>query len=291
MLLLIALFLFHQVRGNSLLTHHTPTPPSLKKKRHSALAHIVLPQQIGVDIGFVNGATLQEYRGGLEDYQFWSKKGDPPVPVRNGHHAYDGSFSQLSVVPFPVRRGAEQPASLASALNFTVSQTTVSRGAGVGGAAQQPDNVIVISSNATTQAEADAANLTVAVHPSSYYGAYAVITRTDSELVLDAGELGTLTVSFSAPPRNDPDGRCIDGDEATGARFLCLVLPVTHVPLIITMSFAGKRQLSPKAASTAIASGWSKVQAQIQVAGATVGGMTETFVTNSSDPPLEAHFG
>ena len=135
---------------------------------------------------------------------------------------------------------ATRPASLAGALNFTVSQATVPRAG-----APQPDNVIVVTSNATSKAAADAANLSVAVHPAVYFGAYAIISRTDRELLLDAGLLGTVTVTFSAAPLNDPDPRCMDGGHsgASGNRFPCLVLPVTSRPLVITMSFAGKQQM------------------------------------------------
>ena len=220
----------------------------------------------------MDGRTLHEYRGGLVNYQFWSRNGDPPVPVRMGHHAYDGSFSQFSFVPFPVRRGAEQPASLPSALNFTVSQVTVPRKG-----FEIPDNVIVITSNASTSAAAMAANITVAVHPSAYYGAHAVISRTPHSLVMDAGELGTVTASFSKPMRPHPNPKCMDGNPSVPPyRFPCVVFDVTDRPLVITLSFSAT-QVQPSDAEAMVASGFGRVQAEIEAAGARAGGMTEAY--------------
>lgn len=64
--------------------------------RKSNLAQIILPHQIGIDLAIVDRDTGAAYRYGLLTPQFHSA-----VPVRMGMHAYDGSYSALSVVPFP----------------------------------------------------------------------------------------------------------------------------------------------------------------------------------------------
>jgi hypothetical protein len=159
-------------------------------------------------------------------------------------------------------------------LNFTVTQTTVP------GADKEcttcRDNVIVISHNATTSTQADAANLTIVVHPGVYFGAYAVLSRTADTLVLDAGELGVLTASFSIPPKTTGlNPQCIDGDASTGTRFACIVLPVTKDPLVITLSFAGKQHITTAAAAAVGAAAEKKVLAEIAAAANTVGGLDE----------------
>ena len=65
---------------------------------HDAILLVVLPQQLGIDLGIRHRGTGKEYRSALLRPQFANKAG-PPVPVRMGHHAFDGSFSQIAFVP------------------------------------------------------------------------------------------------------------------------------------------------------------------------------------------------
>ena len=60
--------------------------------RRSQLAQIALPQQVGVELSIKNSSGAV-YSGALPEPQ--------RTQVRMGVHAYDGSFSSISVVPFP----------------------------------------------------------------------------------------------------------------------------------------------------------------------------------------------
>ena len=84
-----------------------------------------------------------------------------------GHHAYDGSYSELHVVPFPV---GTVNVSSAGALNFSVESATSRYFTASGGAAaaegKYEDNVVVIGTNATTDAAAsDSHTLTWVMRP------------------------------------------------------------------------------------------------------------------------------
>lgn len=144
---------------------------------------MVLPQQVGIDLGVLNYKTGVEYRHGLLQPQFHNA----PV-VRMGHHAYDGSFSSISFAN--------------SNVNFTVESAIEKSASALG-----TDNVVVVSTNASA---ADATNLAVVVHPSAFWGAAANITFVDADpprLELDSGELGVVSITFSHPasPLNQKD--------------------------------------------------------------------------------------
>jgi hypothetical protein len=74
------------------------------RARRSQRAQIALPQQVGVELGIRN-ASGAVYENALPEPQ--------KAQVRMGRHAYDGSFSTISVVPFPevsqLRAGIEAP--------------------------------------------------------------------------------------------------------------------------------------------------------------------------------------
>lgn len=144
---------------------------------------MVLPQQVGIDLGVLNYKTGAEYRHGLLQPQFHNA----PV-VRMGHHAYDGSFSSISFAN--------------SNVNFTVESAIEKSASALG-----TDNVVAVSTNASA---ADATNLAVVVHPSAFWGAAANITFVDADpprLELDSGELGVVSITFSHPasPLNQKD--------------------------------------------------------------------------------------
>eukprot|EP01079_Euglenida_sp_SAG-EU17-18_P008042 gene8041-1437_t len=225
--------------------------------RHSSLAQVSLPQQVGVDLGIRDETTGQEYRGGLLNPQLPSKKG-PAVPVTFGHHTYNGSMSAMSVVPFPflflrsyncrspalsmcptAQVGSVSHAPSAS-LNLTVSQVTVPGRPGTSGR----DNLIVVTSNATSSAAAAAANLSLVIHPMSFWGCRANLSQKAglggaAHLLLDAGDLGIITASFSRnplapPPAGYAAAECKDPDQSP-----CLAFGITAVPLVMLLSGSG----------------------------------------------------
>ena len=260
-------------------------------QRSSNLAQITLPHQVGVDVGVRDMVSGNEYRYGLLTPQFKSRRG-PAVPVRMGRHAYDGSYSELHIVPFPV---GTPNVSSAGALNFTVESATsryftpMDRGAaasGAGGAGGvYEDNVVVISTNATTNAAAAASNLAIVVHPQSFWGAHSVLSRNDnvdkknsSTLTLQAGELGTVTVSFSRPPLPASATKgvhCLDGEAPT--RIPCLAFAVTDEPFVISLSFNGASPADLAGAQAAVSKGSAAVLAEIDAAAKTVGGLSEAY--------------
>ena len=71
-------------------------------------AQIALPQQVGVDFTVRDRSSGRIYAdGGLLRPQLWTaahagQLPKPPVPARMGPHSFDGSFAELSFVPFPV---------------------------------------------------------------------------------------------------------------------------------------------------------------------------------------------
>jgi hypothetical protein len=166
--------------------------------RHSNTAQIVLPQQIGLDF------TVRQRSSGLEYLdrallrpQFASgEPPKPPVPVRMGPHAFDGSYSEVAFVPFPFGSPSAPPA---ASLNVTlVCATAPASNASAGHA---DDRVCVLSTNASTAAAATAANLSVVFRPAAYWGAHASFALVGSgAIAIDAGELGQLTATFSQPP-------------------------------------------------------------------------------------------
>ena len=234
--------------------------------RPSNLAQIVLPQQVGIDIGVMNRRSGQEFRHALLAPQFPSARG-PAVPVRMGTHAMDGSFSRLSFVPFPVGTVGARPC---SSLNFTV-ETGTSNNTSSG-----DDNFMIIGSNASDAAAARAANMSIVVHPQVFWGAAAELSlvRHSSDaasLLLDAGELGEVTVRFSRSPlpssRNES---CMDG--SLSHRFSCLMFEVTEEPLVIAMSFSnGGTTPNIAAARNCLKLAEQKVFAELEAASSIIG--------------------
>eukprot|EP00040_Diaphanoeca_grandis_P024748 m.136415 g.136415 ORF g.136415 m.136415 type:complete len:891 (+) comp29849_c1_seq1:147-2819(+) len=223
--------------------------------RGSNLAQITLPQQTGIDLGILDQTTGTEFRHALLNPQF-GKPTRPPVPVRMGRHGYDGSYAQLSFVPFPLGTSGVAPVSV---VNVSVESAAVN---GDG------DNYIVLSTNLTTTAAAAAANLSIVVHPATFWGATANISQTGSTLVLDSGELGVVTVSFSQPPQvYSGPGRC---DQ-------CVVLALTASPIVMRMSFTGEHDVTIAQGMTAVATGAATVDAVIASAAKTVGGDVDAY--------------
>jgi hypothetical protein len=221
--------------------------------RASNLAEVVLPHQVGVDLGIHDGLSGKTFRSGLLNPQFHNSP-----PVRMGNHAFDGSFSEIAFVPFP--RGTKGVAST-SALNVSVVTTTskheipqVNPATSAAPMDETPvdyDNYVVITTNASTAAAAAAANLSLTIYPQAFFGAFAKVTTkavaaTEAgagagavSIELDAGDLGVVSVTFStAPSVLKPSG-----DPVPPA----FVFPLTERPFVIALKF------SPPTASTAFA--------------------------------------
>jgi hypothetical protein len=132
------------------------------------------------------------------------------------------------VVPFPVGTKATLPA---SALNFTVES-----------AVDGTDLWLVVSTNASSASIAQAANLTVVVHPSAYWDAASTMhIIAENRLFLDAGgNLGGITASFSQSP--------VVGGECPGrGSNPCLEFAVqsSTQPLVMLLSRDPLRQIDP----------------------------------------------
>lgn len=148
----------------------------------------------------------------------------------------------MSFVPFPVGTKASRAA---SALNVSVeSAVWPADPASTGNPQRSDDCYVVVATNASTAGLAAAANVSIVVHPEAFFGAASNISRVDdaasgkASLVLTAGDLGTLTVTFSANPITTDrlaDSRCMDGSGSS--RFPCLEFAVTQTPLVIQLSF------------------------------------------------------
>lgn len=163
-----------------------------------------------------------------------------------GYHACNGSYSHISFVPFPGT----------AALNVTIESVVKTKDTKL-----PADNFILVNSNASLNpAAASKANLSVVVHPSAFWDAFMLLRKeiiffsekgkkaNTTILVLDAGELGSVIVSFSAIPLSDEESRtvgCFSGSEAdSSSHFPCLSFAITDEPLAIKMSFADDTQLT-----------------------------------------------
>lgn len=180
--------------------------------RHSQLASIVLPHQVGIDLSLKQRATGATYSRGLVVPTHGAKINNA---VRMGSHSYDGTFSEISFVPFPVSSPSGAAATevdddtllnnngapaFGSGLNISVASATVA--AAASSARHNNDRVILVSSNATTSAASRVANLSVIVTAAAYWSASAALSlgANGRTLILDAGELGTITATFSQAP-------------------------------------------------------------------------------------------
>lgn len=228
--------------------------------RHSNLAYVLLPHQVGVEVAFQTGCSSGshcsqgaiDYSGGLLSYQFPSKNG-PAVPVRMGLHSFDGSYSDLSFVPFPVGTVGVQPQ---SSLNITI-ETAWEK-------VKDPmsDLFIRIATNASSET-AHTANMTILVNRAIYWGAPDVGNAVgDNELVLSMGDLGNVTVSFSATPV---------GQTSNGLEF-----QVTSEDLIIRATIGNTaKPASAVAAKPALAAGRQAVLSNIASIASLSGNMQE----------------
>ena len=213
--------------------------------RRSQLAQIALPQHVGVELSIRNasGAT---YAKALPEPQ--------KTQVRMGPHAYDGSFSSISLVPFP-------DSALADRANITVETAHVpdsmmqskwtDPGSAIG------DAVMVVTSNSST-------NLSLVVDPQAFWGATATITAVNAadlgvtnSIALSCGDLGTLTVSVTGgtllfvrsqdrlvtaePANRNPD------TAADPRPQLVATFRGAGEPLVVSLSFSGKQYSATEA--------------------------------------------
>jgi hypothetical protein len=236
--------------------------------RHSQLANIVLPQQVGVDLALKQRATGATYTRALVVPTHGAKVDNA---VRMGSHAYDGTFAELSFVPFPRR------SSVGTGLNITVASATVApssaganeeeRGEGLVAGGGGRTRVVLVSSNASTAAAAAAANLSVVVSAAAYWSAAATLSvgADGRSIALDAGELGVVTATFSQPPLRVAD--------ATDATAPALEFAVLATPLAISLSFApAPAPPAVAAVSKVINDARATLRAQIVATGDGLGG-------------------
>lgn len=155
--------------------------------------------------------------------------------VRMGPHAYDGSFSSISFVPFP-------NAPLADRANITVESAHLTEHA-LGGS-QIGDCVIVATSNSSS------AELSLVVSAQAFWGAAATITASsaaaatvngeisssNSSITMTSGDLGTVTVSATG-------GTLLLEQSAGRAAPPSIIAQFNGAeePLVVSLSFTGKQ--------------------------------------------------
>ena len=217
--------------------------------RRSQLAQIALPQQVGVELGIKN-ASGALYTGALPEPQ--------RTQVRMGPHAYDGSFSSISVVPFP-------DAPVGERANITVETAHVSTPSQsqLGGAAGIGDCIIVAHTN-------NSAPLSLVVTTQALWGAAATISAspTNNTVTMQSGDLGTITVSVTGGVVSvDPESK----DIAITAEFIG-----PGKPLVVSLSFTGT-VYSEAAALRAVSSQRTAAEAALVAGGKRAAGLSEAY--------------
>eukprot|EP01043_Picozoa_sp_COSAG02_P019199 COSAG02_NODE_918_length_15945_cov_5.640752_2_plen_571_part_00 len=182
--------------------------------RRSQLAQIALPQQVGVELGIQNssGGT---YTAALPEPQ--------RTQVRMGAHTFDGSFSALSLVPFP-DAPAEERANVTvetAHVPLTSSSHDDRKTAGEIG-----DCIITAHTNVS-------ANLSLVVMAKAYWGAAATITAhpTNNTVTMRSGDLGSVTVFVS--------GGLVSVDPESQAVTITAQFVGAGQPLVVSLSFSG----------------------------------------------------
>ena len=184
--------------------------------RRSQLAQIALPQQVGVELSIKNSSGAV-YSGALPEPQ--------RTQVRMGVHAYDGSFSSISVVPFP-------DAPVGERANITVETAHVpssSRRPSLDVAAASGeigDCVIVVHTNSS-------AELSLVVQAEAFWGAAARITANpaNNTVTMQSGDLGSITVSVS--------GGVVTVDPESKAVAIVATFAGPSQAVVISLSFTG----------------------------------------------------
>ena len=168
--------------------------------RHSNVAHVLLPQQVGIDLGF-RDVSGSEYRGALLEAP---RPGQPPPPpVTMGRHAFDGTFSELDFQPAWPRMNATVRVAAATLPSEVL-------------AADERTRLVLISRSHTSASKAGCREregrdvvpscaasqpLTVAVHVLAFWGASATASfnETTQMLAIDAAGMATVHGAFSQP--------------------------------------------------------------------------------------------
>jgi hypothetical protein len=222
--------------------------------RRSQLAQIALPQQVGVVLGIENSSG-SVYTAGLPEPR--------KTQVRMGPHAYDGSFSSLSVVPFP-DSPMNQRANITVETAHVVNLQPPLRSAVVAGAIG--DCVIVATTNST-------APLSMVVAAHAFWGAAANISANvaNNTVAMQAGDLGTITITVTGGQVSlsslDPETKTV----AITARFTR-----PDQPLVVSLSFSG-RVYSQAEALRAVDYQRAATEAALVSGGERGGGLSEAY--------------
>lgn len=153
--------------------------------RHSMLAQVLLPHQVGLDFGVLDKSNGNIYTGGGLVLNSHDKHA---IPVRPGLHSYNGSYSQISLIPFV-------------GINITV-ETAHSLD-------DENDCVIKISHNLTI----NSSRFSIIAYPQAYWHAKTNITVDfKSSTIIMNTTLGAVHVFFSTPIEHGPDKKGIAFD-------------------------------------------------------------------------------
>jgi hypothetical protein len=184
--------------------------------RRSQLAQIALPQQVGVELSIKNSSGAL-YSGALPEPQ--------RTQVRMGVHAFDGSYSSISVVPFPDALVGERANITVETAHVPSSShwPSLDMAAAAGGIG---DCVIVVHTNSSAQ-------LSVVVQAQALWGAAARITAnpTNNTLTMQSGDLGCITASVS--------GGLVTVDPESQAVAIASEFSGPSQPIVVSLSFAG----------------------------------------------------
>ena len=226
--------------------------------RRSQLAQIALPQQVGVQLGIRN-ASGAVFENALPQPLGHDKLLPQAAQVQMGAHAYDGSFSSISLIPFP--EATERS-------NVTVETAHVKP---THGRAPSPDGdigdcVIVATSDSS-------AELSLVVTAQAFWGAAASISAgaDGSTITMRSGDLGTVTVSVSGGALSAVASDGSEPPTQIEAKF-----GAAGEPLVISLSFSGKKYTAQEA-KAAIAAQRAATQAALAAGGRSAGGLTEAY--------------
>jgi len=175
------------------------------------LAQVLLPHQVGVDFGVWDKSSGEVYTGGGRIFNPYDKNA---VPVRPGLHSYNGSYSQMSLVPFV-------------GLNITVETGHSLDDTG--------DCVIKISHNIT----ANVSQFSIITYPRAYWHAKANITidPASSTVALNT-MLGTVHGFFSVPTELGPNKKGIAFNLTNSHPNIGITLSLKGIPRKLTQIFS-----------------------------------------------------
>ena len=241
-------------------------------QRSSQLAVQALPQQFGVQLSVQQPAGGAAYSGAL------------PQPrsrqVKMGPHAYDGSYSHISFVPFPdpadpCLKGGQEPCRGANVTVETAHVPPAVAAKSTSTAAAAPSDCVLVAS-----CSGACAGLSLRVDAAAFWGASVNVSRGNRgggdaarTLTMTSGDLGSVVVSVA--------GGSVSAGAQCGSR-PCLSVPLDGGGAIaVTLSFQGA-PLSVAAAAAAVGRQRGRTLAALAAGAARAKGLAEAYAAMST---------